>query len=249
MQVELLHGKGSSLASTLRERTERALADVAPYEHITTVTATKAEVKAEKHHPATPILRVNGFPVLPAAKEDSSLAAQGGSPTVDGDSPILASEEEIRVALIAAALTAGPSSIRLPLRHRRFIMVGAFLILAGAVSGQLLIWGPVITLIGVALLPVGFASNGRRLGRQPLMVSAGVCALVWFCLTLWYWAPILVGTSEPVVGPPQITFWLGAAFFGLAWLVVIRAVLVRRELRRELKAYLATVVQGFAPNA
>lgn len=240
MRVELLHSKGSALASTLKERTERVLIDVAPYEHIATVAAAKTKTKTTtkatggSRHPTTPILRVNGFPVIPSTGAESSA---------------IPSEAEIRVAVTQAALTAGPASIRLPLRHRRCIMAGVLLILVGGVLGQLLVWGSAITLLGIALLPVGFASNGRRLGPQPLMVTAGVCVLVWVGLTLWYWAPLLLGSTEPVISPPQTIFWLGAVFFGAAWLVVLRAVLVRRTLRRDLRNYLATALQGPVPSA
>ncbi|WP_019482573.1 hypothetical protein [Arthrobacter sp. TB 23] len=114
--------------------------------------------------------------------------------------------------------------------------------------GQFLFWGPAITLLGIALLPVGFASNGRRLGRQALMAAAGVCTFVWFGFTLWYLVPLLFGSAEPVVRPSQAIFWLGAVFFGAAWLVVCRAVLIRRALRWDLPAYLAEAVQGSEPK-
>ncbi|WP_156911284.1 hypothetical protein [Arthrobacter sp. CAL618] len=223
------------MASTLKERTERVLIDVAPYEHIDMI---GAKTKVEPQTPTTPILQVEGVPVSPSqnrASEKSDLR--------DPEFPMIPSEGEIRVALTSAALIAGPESIRLPLRHRRFIMVGALLILTGGVLGLLLTWGSAITALGVALLPVGFASNGRRLGPQPLMIAAGAGALGWLVFTLWYWAPLLLGSTEPAVSPPQTVFWLGAVFFGAAWLVALRAALVRRTLRQDLRSYLARAVQ------
>ncbi|WP_156809017.1 hypothetical protein [Arthrobacter sp. TB 23] len=118
------------MASTLRERTERILADVAPYEHITTVTATKATANAVNRDPAIPILRIDGVTVASSSERDSLPAEAGGFLVADRELPIIPSEEEILAALTAAVVAAGPGSIRLPLRHRRFIMVGASLVLA-----------------------------------------------------------------------------------------------------------------------
>lgn len=251
MRVELLHSKESSLADTLKERTERVLIDVAPYAHIATVTATKARVKGtveSRSRLIPPVLQVDGIPIAFSTEGKSLSPVPEGSSAVDRELSMIPSEEEIRAVLTAAALRAGPASIRLPLQHRRFIMAGALLILIGAVLGQLLIWGSVVTLLGIALLPVGFASNGRRLRPQPLMITAGVCSLVWVSLTLWYWAPLLSGSMEPVVGPPQAIAWLGAVFFGTAWSVVLRAVFIRRALRRDLWTYLLAAVEGSASD-
>lgn len=245
MRVELLHSKGSVLAATLRERTERVLIEVAPYEHIDTI-PTKAT--AEIWTSTTPVLRVEGFAVLPSQSRESSVAVSEHSERASAGESMIPSEEEIRGALTSAALAAGPGAIRLPLRHRRFVMVGVLLILAGGVLGLLLTWGLAVTLLGVALLPVGFASNGRRLGQQPLMIAAGACALGWFSFTLWYWAPLLLGSTEPAVSPPQTVLWLGAVFFAAAWIMALRAALVRRTLRQDLRNYLASAVQGSEPN-
>lgn len=236
MQVELVQIKNSSLAATLQQRAERALDAVAPYEHVSRVLPKKGKVGSSGEVREPPRLQVNGFTVI---------AGNAGPLSPDPSSSAQAlvqipSEADIRSAVTSALLKEGPKAVHLPLQHRQFIMAGGLAILVGALLGQLVSWGPAVTFLGVSLLPIGFSSNGRRAGRQPLMLMAGGFAALWLACTLWSWAPRLLNLPLTTQAAPTAIFWVGVVAFATAWLVALRAAFVRWHLRKDLRDQLAS---------
>lgn len=237
MQVELVQLKNSPLAATLQQRAERALNAVAPYEHVSRVLPKKGKAGSSEEAPEPPRLQVNGFTVIARGARPLSPEASSCAPSPDQ----MPTEDDIRSAVTSALLKEGPKAVHLPLQHRQFIMAGGLAILFGALLGQLVSWGPAVTLIGISLLPIGFSSNGRRAGSQPLMLIAAGLAGVWLACTLWLWAPRLLNLSLTTQVAQSAVFWVGVSAFAAAWLVALRAAFVRRHLRKNLRDQLATM--------
>ena len=223
MQVELRYTEGCPAAQPLRETTESVLDDLAPYEHIVFMKTSAAEGSAAAIFPGSPVLRVDGREV---GSEESYTRGLGVP------DPKVPQEPEIRAAVSQAALRA---PVRLPLRHRRLVIVAALLILLGALLGQLLTWGVVITLAGLGILAVAFASNGRSRGPQPYMWAAGSAALAWLLATIVIWWEALFGGPAPQETLTAALFWVGLAAAAIAALSITIATVLRHKLRRWLR--------------
>lgn len=227
MQVELRYTEGCPAAQPLRETTESVLDDLAPHEHIVFMKASAAAGSAAAIFPGSPVLRVDGQEVASIEPEDSYTTGLGlPDPTVP-------QEPEIRAAVSQAALRA---PVRLPLRHRRLVIVAALLILLGALLGQLLAWGVVITLAGLGILAVAFASNGRSRGPQPYMWAAGSAALAWLLATIVIWWEVFFGAPAPQETLTDVLFWVGLAAAAIAALSITIATVLRHKLRRWLRS-------------
>ena len=223
MQVELRYTEGCPAAQPLRETTESVLDDLAPYEHIVFMKTSAAEGSAAAIFPGSPVLRVDGREV----GSEESYTTGLGLPD-----PKVPQEPEIRAAVSQAALRA---PVRLPLRHRRLVIVAALLILLGALLGQLLTWGVVITLAGLGILAVAFASNGRSRGPQPYMWAAGSAALAWLLATIVIWWEAFFGGPAPQETLTDALFWVGLAAAAIAALSITIATVLRHKLRRWLR--------------
>lgn len=224
MQVELRYTEGCPAAQPLRETTESVLDDLAPHEHIVFMKTSAAAGSAAAIFPGSPVLRVDGREV---GSEESYTAGLGlPDPTVP-------QEPEIRAAVSQAALRA---PVRLPLAHRRLVIVAALLILLGALLGQLLTWGVVITLAGLGILAVAFASNGRSRGPQPYMWAAGSAALAWLLATVVIWWGVFFGGPAPQETLTDALFWVGLAAAAIAALSIAIATVLRHQLRRWLRS-------------
>ena len=224
MQVELRYTEGCPAAQPLRETTESVLDDLAPYEHIVFMKTSAAEGSAAAIFPGSPVLRVDGREV----GSEESYTTGLGLPD-----PKVPQEPEIRAAVSQAALRA---PVRLPLRHRRLVIVAALLILLGALLGQLLTWGVVITLAGLGILAVAFASNGRSRGPQPYMWAAGSAALAWLLATIVIWWEAFFGGPAPQETLTDALFWVGLAAAAIAALSITIATVLRHQLRRWLRS-------------
>ncbi|MDF9279492.1 hypothetical protein P4U43_17025 [Arthrobacter sp. EH-1B-1] len=225
MRVELRYTEGCPAAQPLRETTEAILEDLAPQEHITFTRVPAGEGTAAAIFPGSPMLQVDGREIGPVA-----TGQVDGTGSLSGLA--VPQESEIRAALGRATVN---SPFRLPLRHRRLVLIAALLILFGALLSQLVIGGAVVTLTGLALLAVGFSSNGRRKGPQPYMWAAGFTALVWLLVMTVIWsevvfrAPILLGATEGTL------FWVGLASALGAVVSVAAGTAARHRLRRQLR--------------
>ena len=224
MQVELRYTEGCPAAQPLRETTESVLDDLAPHEHIVFMKTSAAEGSAAAIFPGSPVLRVDGREV----GSEESYTTGLGLPD-----PKVPQEPEIRAAVSQAALRA---PVRLPLRHRRLVIVAALLILLGALLGQLLTWGVVITLAGLGILAVAFASNGRSRGPQPYMWAAGSAALAWLLATIVIWWEAFFGGPAPQETLTDALFWVGLAAAAIAALSITIATVLRHQLRRWLRS-------------
>ncbi|MUK02211.1 hypothetical protein GM708_09915 [Vibrio cholerae] len=268
MNIELHHTSMDAPAGALKQRAERVLIELAPYAHVALIKPATPGKTARRSAGPTPVLLIDGQPVHPSttptptttptpglepkASEKTTNGVAGVPPLraddeeleTEGPGTRILTEADIRSALGQALLKAGPGVIRLPLRHRRIIAIALLLMVIGALSSQFLAYGSVLTLTGVALLPVGLATNGRRTGRQPLMVAAGCAALLGLALLFWYFAPLLLGPEESAVAPATWIYYSGLGCLTLAWLVALLAVVARRRLRRTITERLHREVSG-----
>lgn len=266
VQIELHHTQSTPAVTELKQRTERVLADLAPYADVTlikartpkaTPTAQPASSTTTHDHHRLPVLRIDGNPVRPAGTDHRPQPASGtpAAPTpgvVPGAVPgpeTLPTEAQIRAHLTQALLTAGPSAIRLPLPHRRIIAIALILLVTGALAGQFFTGGPLITFTGIALLPIGLATNGRRTGRQPLMLAALAGSGVGALFLAVYFGPLFLSTAENIIPPATGFFYAGIAFLAAAWVPAIIALFFRHHLRQHLKARLLQEVTDTTPEA
>ncbi|WP_299169088.1 hypothetical protein [uncultured Arthrobacter sp.] len=225
MRVELRYAEGCPAAQPLREITEAILEDLAPQEHIIFTRIPAGEGAAAAIFPGSPVLRVDGREIDPVATGQMNAAGPLPGPTVP-------QEPDIRAALGRAAAN---SPVRMPLRHRRLILIAALLILFGALLSQLVIGGAVGTLTGLALLAVGFSSNGRRKGAQPYMWAAGFTALPWLLTTATIWWEVIFRAPIPLGAPEGTLFWIGLTSALGTVLSVIAGTAARHRLRRRLR--------------
>jgi hypothetical protein len=241
VQIELHYKQPDSTVAELTQRTEHVLADLAPYANVTpiktrTPRTTGAQGRTSGAASATDttfpaVLRIDGHPVLPEESGQQTGITAGAVPGVG----VLPTEDRIREHLTQALLKAGPSAIRLPLPHRRIVAIALILMVAGALVGQFLVAGPVLTFIGIALLPIGLATNGRRTGRQPLMLAALISSSLGAVCFAWYFGPLLLNSTEDAA-PPAIGFlYIGLVFLATAWVAPFTALFSRRHLRLDLK--------------
>ena len=270
VNIELHHTSMDAPAGALKQRAERVLIDLAPYAHVALIRLAARGKTARRSVDSTPVLLIDGQPVHPSTTstttptpglepETTEEVTRGATRGESGVPPVRAEDQgleaertgnriptemDIRSDLVQALLKAGPGVIRLPLRHRRIIAIALMLMVIGALSSQFLAYGSVLTLTGVALLPVGLATNGRRTGRQPLMVTAGCAALLALVLLFWYFAPLLLGPEESAEPPATWIYYSGLGCLALAWLVALLAVIARRRLRRTITERLHREVSG-----
>ncbi|WP_394252956.1 RodZ family helix-turn-helix domain-containing protein [Arthrobacter pityocampae] len=250
MNIDILFAHTEPAMVELQQRTERSLADLAPYAHITLV-----KVGGRKD-PSRPIPR--NLPALlidnTIVPTESSEAPTSAAPTTVAPIPAtpaattspsahsmsnpahpLPSQQQITTHLAQALLTAGPGAIRLPLAHRRIVGIALLLMLTGALSSQFLALGPVLTFAGLLLLPIGLATNGTRSRRQPLMLIASVAASASAALLLWYFGPLLLSDTDSATAPASTLFYAALTCLCIAWAAALTALLVRRRLRQQLK--------------
>ncbi|WP_026543765.1 hypothetical protein [Arthrobacter sp. 35/47] len=226
MRIELRYSVGCPAAQPLRETTDHLLEDVAPQEHIVFTRIPAAEGSSKGIFPGSPMLLVDGREVRPS---DLGQVYVSGLGLPD---PTVPQEPEIRAALGQAAMS---SPVRLPLRHRRIVLIAALLILLGALLGQLAVWGAAVTLAGLALLAVGFASNGRRKGTQPYMWAAGFAALSWLLATAAIWWEVFFGSPLPLGATARMLFWVGLTSALVTVLSVVAGTAARHRLRQQLR--------------
>ena len=225
MRVELRYTDGCPAAQPLRETTEAILADLAPQQHIILSKVPSAEGTAAGIFPGSPMLRVDGREIGPVATGQVDAAGSLPGPTVP-------QEPDIRAALRRAAVN---SPVRLPLRHRRIILIAALLILFGALLSQLVVGAAVVTLTGLALLAVGFSSNGRRKGPQPYMWAAGFTALAWLLTTAAIWREVVFRQPIPLGATEGTLFWVGLTSALGTVLSIFAGTGARHRLRRQLR--------------
>jgi hypothetical protein len=225
MRVELRYTDGCPAAQPLRETTEAILEDLAPQEHIIFTRIPAGEGAAAAIFPGSPMLRVDGREIGPVAS--GQVDAAGSLP-----GPAVPQEPDIRAALGRAAVN---SPVRLPLRHRRLVLIASLLTLFGALLSQLVVGGVVVTLTGVALLAVGFSSNGRRKGPQPYMWAAGFTALAWLLATAAIWREVVFRQPIPLGATEGTLFWVGLASALGTVLSVAAGTAARHRLRRKLR--------------
>lgn len=226
MRVELRYTEGCPAAQPLRETTEAILEDLAPHEHITFTRIPAEEGAAAAIFPGSPMLRVDGREIGPAPTgpvDDKAGSLPG---------PAVPPESDIRAALERAAVN---SPVRLPLRHRRVVLIAALLILFGALLSQLVIGGAVVTLTGLTLLAVGFSSNGRRKGPQPYMWAAGFTALAWLVVTAAIWSEVVFRAPIPFGATEGTLFWIGSVAALGTVLSVVAGTAARHRLRQQLR--------------
>lgn len=226
MHIELSYAEGCPAAGALRATTETVLDDLAPQEHIVLTQVSAAERASTGVSAGSPVLRVDGREVGPGG------SFQTWAPGTDVPGSSIPREPEIRAAVSQAA---NQSPVRLPLRHRRLVIVAALMILLGALLGQLLAWGALVTLTGLGILGVAFASNGRRTGPQPYMWATGSAALAWTLATVTVWWEALFDVPAPQQGLTDALFWVGLAAALVAVLSIAIATTARHRLRRRLQ--------------
>ncbi len=222
MNIEIHFAHRDSLVAELQQRTGRSLSDVAPYAHVTLVkTSTRVPSPAPDIRDR-PTLLIDGR-IVPADAEETSVvtdehAALGTDGPGRASSPmrLIPSQRQITAYLAQALLSAGPSAIRLPLVHRRIVAIALLLMLTGALSSQFIAAGPVLTFAGLALLPVGLATNGTRSRRQPLMLGAAAASCTSAVFLLWYFSPLLL-SSETANPPASAIFYIALACLCIAY--------------------------------
>lgn len=229
MRIELRYTDGCPAAQPLREAAEDALEDVAPQEHIMFTRVRAAEGASHGIFPGSPMLLIDGHEVGPS---DAGQVYVSGLGLPD---PKVPQQPEIRTALGQAAFNA---PVRMPLRHRRIVLIAALLILFGALLGQLAAWGAVVTLAGLALLAVGFAGNGRRKGAQPYMWAAGFAALSWLLATSAIWWEVFFGEPFRLGATAGVLFWVGSTSALVTMLSVAAGTVARHRLRQQLRQQL-----------
>ncbi|NOJ60935.1 hypothetical protein [Arthrobacter sp. 260] len=224
MHIELLYTEGNHEAQHLREITERLLTELAPYEHVNLVKVSATDPAGGTTDVKLPVVRIDGIDIR-AVRADKSARPL----TSDRDAR---TEGTLRSAILAAALT---SQVRMPLKYRRAILVASLMILVGALLAQFQSWGPILTMVGIALLAVALSNNGRRTGRQSFMWPAGIAALIWVGITTWFWWPVLFRES-PTTGvvEPGLWLWLGVTAFVAMVVAVVAAGWSRSRLARQL---------------
>lgn len=225
MHVELRYTEGCPAAQPLRDTTEAILEDLAPQEHIIFTRVPAGEGAAAAIFPGSPMLRVDGREIGPVTAGQIDGAGPLPGPTIP-------QESDIRAALGRAAAN---SPVRLPLRHRRLVLIAALLILFGALLSQFVMGAAVVTLTGLALLAVGFSSNGRRKGPQPYMWAAGFTALVWLVVTAAIWSEVVSRAPIPLGATEGTVFWVGLTSALGTVLSVIAGTTARHRLRRQLR--------------
>ena len=245
MNIELLFTQTDPELVELRQRTERSLADLAPYANITLVRtgARKGPSRLVPEHLPALLIDNTIVPADPPEAPDYTTPATT-APTGGTSSPVrsssipehpIPSQRQITAHLAQALLTAGPGAIRLPLVHRRIVAIALLLMLASALSSQFLAIGPVLTFTGLLLLPVGLATNGTRSRRQPLMLLAAVVASASAVLLLVYFGPLLFSGTDSAEPPASALFYAALICLCLAWAAALTALLARRRLRQQLK--------------
>jgi hypothetical protein len=257
VQIELHYTQSTPAVAELRRRTEHVLADLAPYVNVTPVRArtpkpirtrqATSEATATPGTNSTPVLRIDGHPVLPEEPTQKPGTTSGFAPdtvpsavpdTIPSTVPgagALPTEDRIRAHLTETLLKAGPSAIRLPLPHRRIVAIALILMVAGALIGQFFIGGPVLTFTGIALLPIGLATNGRRTGRQPFMLAALIASTLGAAGFAWYFGPLLLNPDGDAAPPSTGFYYAGLVFLAAAWAAAFAALFSRRRLRQHLK--------------
>ncbi|THJ65604.1 hypothetical protein E8P82_11535 [Arthrobacter echini] len=239
MNIELLFSHTDPAMAELQQRTERSLTDLAPYANITLVKIGARQTPSRPVPQNLPALVIEDTIVPadpPQAFPPKGLAVGSSSKqnTPTSAHP-LPSQHQITAHLTQALLTAGPRAIRLPLVHRRIVGIALLLMLTGALSSPFLALGPVLTFIGLLMLPIGLASNGTRSRRQPLMLTAAAAAFASAVLLLWYFGPLLLSDMNSATSPAPTLFNAALACLGIDWAAALTALLARRRLRRKLK--------------
>lgn len=250
MNIELLFARTDADMVELRQRTERSLADLAPYANITLVKSGVRKAPSKPVPQNLPALLIDNTIVpahtSPAPVPDSSATTTPATATsaISMNSPgpstplpahPIPSQHQITAHLAQALLTAGPNAIRSPLVHRRIVAVALLLMLAGALSSTVFAFGPALTFMGVLLLPIGLATNGTRSRRQPLMLIATLAAFMSAAFLLWYFGPLLFSGTASAEPPSSAFFYAALACLCVAWAAALAALLARRRLRQELK--------------
>lgn len=249
VNIEILFTRADSGLAELRQRTERSLADLAPYANITLakINPRKAPTRpVPRNLPALFIENIivpadsprspattTGIPTDTTTVGNSSAMSPPENPSRDARS--LPSEHKITVHLARALLSAGPGAIRLPLAHRRIVAIALLLMLAGAMTSAFLSIGPILTFTGLLVLPIGLATNGTRSRRQPLMLIATIAALASAAFLLTYFAPLLLSQTDAAIPPSSGFFYAALVCLGVAWVAALAALLTRRRLRQKLK--------------
>jgi hypothetical protein len=263
VNIEILFTRTDPDLVELRQRTERSLADLAPYANITLARINAQKTPTRPVPQNLPALLIDNT-IVPAdsaqspattgtttdARTDTrtdtgtttntktvgrSGAGMASSEEASRDKRSIPSEQRITAHLARALLSAGPGAIRLPLVHRRIIAIALLLMLAGALTSAFLSVGPMLTFTGLLVLPVGLATNGTRSRRQPLMLIAVVAALASGAFLLTYFAPLLLSQNGAATPPSSGFFYAAVACLGVAWIAALAALLTRRRLRQTLR--------------
>ena len=255
MNIEILFTHTDPDLVELQRRTERSLADLAPYANITLARINAQKTPTRPVPQNLPALLIDST-IVPADSDPSpsstgigtgtgtttntrtvgrSGAGMASSGEVSRDERSIPSEQRITAHLARALLSAGPGAIRLPLVHRRIIAIALLLMLAGALTSAFLSVGPILTFTGLLVLPVGLATNGTRSRRQPLMLIAAAAALASGAFLLTYFAPLLLSQNDTATPPSSGFFYAAMACLGVAWIAALAALLVRRRLRQTLR--------------
>lgn len=265
MNIEILFTHTDPDLTELRQRTERSLADLAPYANITLAKINSRRAPTRPIPQNVPALLIDGT-VVPADRRQGPAttasdpgtdpstgagtgAGAGAGITAGGrrstgrvssrdasdGAPLLPTEQRITEHLARALLSAGPSAIRLPLVHRRIVALALLLMLAGALTSAFLSGGLILTLTGLLVLPIGLATNGTRSRRQPLMLIAAAASLISAGLLLMYFAPLLLSQADSATPPSSGLYHAAQACLGVAWVAALAALVARRRLRQTLK--------------
>ena len=245
VNIEILFAHTDPAMVELQQRTERSLADLAPYANITLVKIGGRKAPSRPVPRNLPALLIENTIVPTDPSEASTSAAPTIATPAAATSPSehrmsiparpIPSQQQITTHLAQALLTAGPSAIRLPLAHRRIVGIALLLMLTGALSSQFLALGPALTFTGLLLLPIGLATNGTRSRRQPLMLIASAAACASAVLLLWYFGPLLLSDTDSATPPASALFYAALACLCIAWAAALTALLARRRLRQQLK--------------
>ena len=91
------------------------------------------------------------------------------------------------------------------------------------------------SLTGLALLAVGFSSNGRRKGPQPYMWAAGFTALPGLVATAAIWSEVVFRAPIPLGATEGTLFWVGLTSALGAVVSVAAGTAARHRLRRQLR--------------